>query len=77
MLDVNELTSENLTVGQSIFLPGVGLDKKTLQSKMGELFIIPIKSKPLFNTIFKNFYVSILTYITYINNHFPSIYIKK
>lgn len=45
LLDVNELTSENLTVGQSIFLPGVGLDKKTLQSKMGELFIIPIKSK--------------------------------
>lgn len=45
LLDVNELNSEILTVGQSLFLPGVGLDRKTLQSKMGELFILPISEK--------------------------------
>ncbi len=44
LLDVNELTSETLTKGQQLFLPGVGLDQKTLQSRMGELFIIPIKA---------------------------------
>ncbi len=44
LLDVNELTSETLTAGQVLFLPGVGLDQKTLQSRMGELFILPIKA---------------------------------
>ncbi len=44
ILDVNELTTEALTVGQQLFLPGVGLDQKTLQSRMGELFIIPISA---------------------------------
>ena len=44
LLDVNELTSETLTVGQQLFLPGVGLDQKTLQSRMGELFILPISA---------------------------------
>ncbi len=45
ILDVNELTSETLTVGQQLFLPGVGLDQKTLQSRMGELFMVPITAK--------------------------------
>ncbi len=45
LLDVNELSSETLTVGQQLFLPGVGLDQKTLQSRMGELFMVPITSK--------------------------------
>ena len=44
LLDVNELDSEILTVGQQLFLPGVGLDQKTLQSHMGELFILPISA---------------------------------
>ena len=44
LLDVNELTTETLTVGQQLFLPGVGLDQKTLQSRMGELFILPISA---------------------------------
>ena len=44
LLDVNELTSETLTAGQQLFLPGVGLDQKTLQSRMGELFILPISA---------------------------------
>ncbi len=43
ILDVNELSSEVLSVGQQLFLPGVGLDQQTLQSRLGELFIIPIK----------------------------------
>ena len=45
LLDVNELTTETLTVGQQLFLPGVGLDQKTLQSRLGELFILPISAK--------------------------------
>ena len=45
LLDVNELTTETLTVGQQLFLPGVGLDQKTLQSRMGELFVLPISAK--------------------------------
>ena len=44
ILDVNELTTEVLSVGQQLFLPGVGLDQKTLQSRMGELFILPISA---------------------------------
>ena len=44
ILDVNELSTETLTVGQQLFLPGVGLDQKTLQSRMGELFILPISA---------------------------------
>lgn len=44
LLDVNELNSENLTVGQQLFLPGVGLDSNTLRNAMGELFKLPIKA---------------------------------
>lgn len=45
LLDVNELTSEELSVGQELFLPGVGLDSTTLRNAMGELFKLPIKAK--------------------------------
>lgn len=45
LLDVNELTSEDLSVGQELFLPGVGLDSATLRNAMGELFKLPIKAK--------------------------------
>lgn len=45
LLDVNELTSETLTIGQELFLPGVGLDKKSLKEAMGELFKMPITAK--------------------------------
>ena len=44
LLDVNELSTETLTVGQELFLPGVGLDKQSLKEAMGELFKMPIKS---------------------------------
>ena len=42
LLDVNDLTTEQLTVGQQLFLPGVGLDQRTLRNAMGDLFKMPI-----------------------------------
>lgn len=42
LLDVNELNSEELTAGQVLFIPGVALDRTTLQNAMGELFKMPI-----------------------------------
>ena len=45
LIDVNELTSEVLSVGQKIFLPGVGLDAQTLKNAMGDLFKLPIKAR--------------------------------
>lgn len=45
VLDVNELTSDVLTAGQQLFLPGVGLDSGTLKSAMGDMFRMPIAAK--------------------------------
>lgn len=45
LLDVNELSSDTLTAGQQLFLPGVGLDSKTLKTVMGDRFILPIQTK--------------------------------
>lgn len=42
LLDVNELESSELSVGQSIFIPGAKLDSKTLSQAMGELFKNPL-----------------------------------
>jgi len=42
LLDANELTSDELSVGQVLFIPGVALDRNTLKNAMGELFILPI-----------------------------------
>ena len=42
LLDANELSSEELSVGQVLFIPGAALDRNTLQNAMGELFILPI-----------------------------------
>ena len=44
LLDANELSSEELAVGQVLFIPGAALDRKTLQNAMGELFILPISA---------------------------------
>lgn len=44
LLDVNELTTDTLTVGQVLFIPGVSLDNLTLKNALGELFIIPISA---------------------------------
>ena len=45
LLDVNELTSETLTAGQQLFLPGAAMDASSLRNAMGELFRMPISAK--------------------------------
>ena len=45
LVDVNELSSEILQKGQQLFIPGVGLDKQTLQNAMGDMFKMPISAK--------------------------------
>lgn len=42
LLDVNELETSELSVGQVIFIPGAKLDSKTLSQAMGELFKNPL-----------------------------------
>ncbi len=44
LLDVNELTTETLSKGQELFLPGVGMDKNALAEVMGDLWKLPIKA---------------------------------
>ena len=43
MLDINDLSSENLQEGQKIFIPGARLDSNSLRKAMGELFANPLK----------------------------------
>ena len=45
LVDVNELSSEVLQVGQTLFLPGVTMDSKKLRQALGERFILPIQAK--------------------------------
>ena len=45
LLDVNELTSETLSKGQVLFIPGAAMDAASLRNAMGELFRIPIAAK--------------------------------
>jgi len=45
LLDVNELSSEVLTAGQQLFLPGASLDSQALKTAMGDKFIMPISAK--------------------------------
>ena len=45
LLDVNELTSETLSTGQQLFLPGAAMDAASLRNAMGELFRMPIASQ--------------------------------
>ncbi|AEE17357.1 M23 family metallopeptidase [Treponema brennaborense] len=42
ILDVNDLSSAALQVGQQLFIPGARLDTTTLKKAMGELFIYPL-----------------------------------
>lgn len=44
IVDVNDLTSESLALGQKVFIPGAKMDAASLQSAMGEVFIWPIKA---------------------------------
>lgn len=45
LLDVNELSSETLTAGQQLFLPGAAMDANSLRNAMGELFRMPIAAQ--------------------------------
>ena len=45
LLDVNELTSETLSAGQQLFLPGAAMDAASLKNAMGELFRLPISAQ--------------------------------
>ncbi|MCF0241041.1 MAG: M23 family metallopeptidase [Treponema sp.] len=45
ILDVNDLSTEILQVGQVLFLPGAKMDQKALSLAMGDQFICPIKAK--------------------------------
>ncbi len=42
LLDVNDLSSRNLSVGQELFIPGARMDTASLKKAMGELFICPL-----------------------------------
>lgn len=42
LLDVNDLSSQDLMVGDELFIPGAKLDNMTLHSALGDLFISPI-----------------------------------
>ena len=44
LLDVNDLSSETLSAGQSLFIPGAALSRFDLKKAMGELFIRRITS---------------------------------
>ena len=45
LLDVNELESSELAVGQRLFIPGAKMDSAKLQQAMGEMFRCPITAK--------------------------------
>ena len=44
LLDVNELESSELQVGQRLFIPGARLDNETLHNALGDRFIVPISA---------------------------------
>jgi len=44
ILDVNDLDTETLSVGQDLFIPGAKLDKNVLRQAMGDTFINPLKT---------------------------------
>ncbi|MBQ1949478.1 MAG: M23 family metallopeptidase [Treponema sp.] len=52
LLDVNDLDSASLSVGQSIFIPGAKLDGNKLQQAMGELFKCPVQGKYRLTSLF-------------------------
>ena len=44
LLDVNDLASQTLTVGQQLFIPGAKMDASKLHEVLGDLFKIPISA---------------------------------
>ncbi|MCR5698968.1 MAG: M23 family metallopeptidase [Treponemataceae bacterium] len=45
LLDVNDLSSSVLQVGQEIFIPGAKLDPNVIKQTLGKMFMTPIKAK--------------------------------
>lgn len=45
IIDTNDLTSDVLSEGASLYIPGAKLDSNTLQKAMGEIFMQPLKCK--------------------------------
>lgn len=45
LLDVNDLSSEILSVGSDLFIPGARLDTNSLHKALGEMFAYPITAK--------------------------------
>ena len=45
ILDANSLTSETITTGQAIFIPGARMDDTELRLVLGELFIFPTSGR--------------------------------
>jgi len=45
LLDTNDLTSDILSIGQKIFIPGAKMDIDSLRNAMGETFTCPITAK--------------------------------
>lgn len=45
LLDVNDLDSETLVLGQKLFIPGATLSTYELRKALGELFIMPINGR--------------------------------
>lgn len=45
LLDVNDLSSEILKEGQSLFIPGAKLEPSVLRKAMGELFVNPLHAR--------------------------------
>ena len=44
LLDVNDLATDVVSIGQQIFIPGAKLDSTSLKLALGELFICPLKT---------------------------------
>jgi murein DD-endopeptidase MepM/ murein hydrolase activator NlpD len=45
ILDVNDIKSNNITTGETIFIPGAQMNDIDLRLSLGELFIYPVPSK--------------------------------
>ena len=52
LLDINDLSSENLVPGDKIFIPGAKMDSDSLQRAMGETWICPLSAKFTYTSYF-------------------------
>ena len=45
LLDINDLSSSVLQIGQEVFIPGAKLDPNVIKQTLGKMFMTPIKAK--------------------------------